>query len=102
MRIEEHEVRGERGLEAHLGQPEHAPRSLGPQLEGSLEREAPGLHQLGDREPQRGLQPDDPERRLIERLPLVFERVRRMVGGETVDGPVPDCLDRGVAIALGA
>ncbi len=54
----------------------------------SAQRHDPGVDQLGDRHRERGLDPEHPRRRLLERALLGLGRVRRVVGGDRVDRAV--------------
>jgi len=100
--VEEHEIRLRARLHGHLRQAEHAPRRLGPQLERARQAQVAGLHQVRERERERGLEADDAERRVGERPRLLVGRVRRVVGGEAVDGAVGDRGDARRAVAFGA
>ncbi len=51
---------------------------------------------------QRCLQPDHARRGLVERLFLDRRRVRRVIRGDGVDGPVDDALDERLDVCLGA
>src|SRR5690606_8992673 len=59
------------------------------------------LHELCHDEPERGLQPDEAERRILERLLLLVVMVRRMVRRDDIEGPVTNTFDYGCTI-LGA
>src|SRR2546426_8547782 len=49
------------------------------------ERHHPAQHQLGMSDAERGLEPHDPERRVVERGLLGIVGVRRVIGGDAVD-----------------
>src|SRR6185437_8020015 len=59
-----------------------------------------GLDQAEDGDWDQGFEPDDPKRGLVQLPQLLLGRVRRMVGGEEVDGPVAEATDHGIDVGL--
>ena len=62
----------------------------------------PGLDELGEGDRERGLEPEHARGRLLERSLLRLGGVRRVVGGDGVDGAVGQALADGVDVGLGA
>ena len=86
--------RGQRQVE-HRGAARHA-------VDHQRERERAGQHQLGVDRREGGLEPGGAHRRLLERHLLLLARVRRVVGGDAVDGAVAQALDQRLPVLLGA
>ena len=68
------------------------------QLDNPRQRQLEVLMQNGDGDRQRGFQAGDAEGGALELDLLLVEGVRRVVGGDGVDGAVDDALDQGIAI----
>ena len=60
------------------------------QLDQPRQRDHAGVHQPVERERDRGLEPDDAERRAVELDVLLVVVMRRVIGGDHVDAAVGD------------
>src|SRR2546422_1725942 len=75
-------------------------RSAGEQRHQPREADLARMHQFLERQPQRGLQPDDAERALLEFLHLLTARMRRVVGRNRVHHARGNALDYRSRIAF--
>src|SRR5262249_55668917 len=108
--IEDGNVRNRAGAQRAAGglsirgcvQSHDARRVRRAQLDQTRERDSPSVNQPFERQCKSSLKTNDAERRQVELLHLVATGVRRVVGGDSVNGAISEAFQKRLAIFAAA